>query len=79
MFIFKVMKKAVEKIKTYSYRSLYNNKIEQLPPGIFSNLSLNFFGFFVAYKQEYNSSMRKQLTNKNLYGFITYAASIQGK
>ena len=33
------MKKAVKIIKTYSYRSLGNNKIEQLPPGIFSNLS----------------------------------------
>ena len=37
--IFKVMKRAVEIIKTYSYRELHNNKIEQLPPGIFSNLS----------------------------------------
>ena len=33
------MKKAVEIIKTYSYRDLGNNKIEQLPLGIFSNLS----------------------------------------
>ena len=33
------MKKAVEIIKTYSYRYLGNNKIEQLPLGIFSNLS----------------------------------------
>ena len=33
------MKKAVEIIKTYSYRDLYYNKIEQLPLGIFSNLS----------------------------------------
>ena len=37
--ILKVMKKAVEIIKTYSYRYLDDNKMEQLPPGIFSNLS----------------------------------------
>ena len=36
--LFKVIKNAVEIIKTYSYRELHNNKIEQLPPGIFSNL-----------------------------------------
>ena len=37
--ILKVMKKAVEIIKTYSYRYLDDNKIKQFPPGIFSNLS----------------------------------------
>ena len=32
------MKKAVEIIKTDSYRYLGNNKIEQLPPRMFYNL-----------------------------------------
>ena len=78
------MKKAVEIIKTYSYRSLYNNKIEQLPRGIFSNLSeLRYLqvGTLLDCLLLINKTKRvvceSNHTYKNPSGFKTYAASMQ--
>ena len=85
MIIFKVMKKAVEILKTYSYRSLGSNKIKQLPPGIFSNLSelqSLYVGTFLDCLLLINKTTRvvceSNHTYKNPYGFKTYAAGMQG-
>ena len=51
----------LEDTLTHSCRSLAENKIEQLPPGIFSDLSelryFKFFSLFVPNVQDYNTTL----------------------